>query len=307
MRGILLTGDHSAYEREFQMAKVVFDDPTYEMIPVDFNDIEVMAQDDFDGRIYVRGEPMDCPDFVFVMTVEERETYQLKAVLRMFETLGVHCINTYEAIEAAGDKLYSFQVAKAAVPEVRIPRTMLVTDRTGVEEIGRRIGYPMVMKIMHGFQGRGVCLVESERELKGILGMVTAADFGDQIIVQEAVMSSKGRDLRVVVAAGEMVTAFVRHNDGDFKSNLHQGGYIEPFDPPQELVDMSLRIADACGLKLGSIDYLFGEGEGEFLLCEVNSVPGISYVFRAQQEGDTALVERFMSMPRRILRKEGLL
>lgn len=307
MRGMMITGDYSQFMKEFEMVNTLFSSQGLEMDFVDYDDIEVVALDRFDGRIHVKGEEVDCPDFVFVMTTEERETYQLKAVLRMFETLGVPCVNTYDAIEKAGDKLYSFQIAKRAVPGISIPDTMLVGDNTTVSDIADRIGFPLVMKIMHGYQGRGVCLIEDESELKNILSVVKAAPFGDQILVQKAVTSSKGRDLRVVVAAGELVCAFVRHNDKDFKSNLHQGGYIESFDPPAELVEQSIALADAFGLKIGSIDYLFGEKEGEFLLCEVNSVPGISYVFKAQSEGDDELVRRFFSMPKKILHREGIL
>ena len=307
MRGMMITGDYSQFMKEFEMVNTLFSNQGLEMDFVDYDDIEVVALDRFDGRIHVKGEEVDCPDFVFVMTTEERETYQLKAVLRMFETLGVPCVNTYDAIEKAGDKLYSFQIAKRAVPGISIPDTMLVGDNTTVADIADRIGFPLVMKIMHGYQGRGVCLIEDESELKNILSVVKAAPFGDQILVQKAVTSSKGRDLRVVVAAGELVCAFVRHNDKDFKSNLHQGGYIESFDPPAELVEQSIALADAFGLKMGSIDYLFGEKEGEFLLCEVNSVPGISYVFKAQSEGDDELVRRFFSMPKKILHREGIL
>lgn len=307
MRGMMITGDYTQFMKEFEMVNTLFSSQGLEMDFVDYDDIEVVALDRFDGRIHVKGEEVDCPDFVFVMTTEERETYQLKAVLRMFETLGVPCVNTYDAIEKAGDKLYSFQIAKRAVPGIRIPDTMLVGDNTTVADIADRIGFPLVMKIMHGYQGRGVCLIEDESELKNILSVVKAAPFGDQILVQKAVTSSKGRDLRVVVAAGELVCAFVRHNDKDFKSNLHQGGYIESFDPPAELVEQSIALADAFGLKMGSIDYLFGEKEGEFLLCEVNSVPGISYVFKAQSEGDDELVRRFFSMPKKILHREGIL
>ena len=307
MRGMMITGDYSQFIKEFEMVNTLFSSQGLEMDFVDYDDIEVVALDRFDGRIHVKGEEVDCPDFVFVMTTEERETYQLKAVLRMFETLGVPCVNTYDAIEKAGDKLYSFQIAKRAVPGISIPDTMLVGDNTTVSDIADRIGFPLVMKIMHGYQGRGVCLIEDESELKNILSVVKAAPFGDQILVQKAVTSSKGRDLRVVVAAGELVCAFVRHNDKDFKSNLHQGGYIESFDPPAELVEQSIALADAFGLKIGSIDYLFGEKEGEFLLCEVNSVPGISYVFKAQSEGDDELVRRFFSMPKKILHREGIL
>ena len=307
MKGIMITGDYSQFMREFEMAKTLFSCQGLDVDFVDYNDIEVTAMDTFDGRVRIRGEMVECPDFVFIMTTEERETYQLKAVLRMFDTLGVVCVNTYDAVEKAGDKLYSFQIAKQAVPGIRIPDTMLVGPNTSLDSIAERIGFPLVMKIMHGYQGRGVCLVNGMGELKSILDMVMAAPFGDQIIVQRAIQSSKGRDLRVVVGAGELVYAFVRHNDGDFKSNLHQGGYIEPYQPPQELVEQSIRLADAFGLKTGSIDYLFGENEGEFYLCEVNSVPGISYVFKAQKEGDDELVRRFFSMPKKILHREGLI
>lgn len=307
MKGIMITGDYSQFMREFEMTKTLFSSQGLDVDFVDYNDIEVTAMDTFDGRVRIRGEMVECPDFVFIMTTEERETYQLKAVLRMFETLGVVCVNTYDAVEKAGDKLYSFQIAKQAVPGIRIPDTMLVGPNTSLHSIAERIGFPLVMKIMHGYQGRGVCLVNGMGELKSILDMVMAAPFGDQIIVQRAIQSSKGRDLRVVVGAGELVYAFVRHNDGDFKSNLHQGGYIEPYQPPQELVEQSIRLADAFGLKTGSIDYLFGENEGEFYLCEVNSVPGISYVFKAQKEGDDELVRRFFSMPKKILHREGLI
>ena len=307
MKGIMITGDYSQFMREFEMAKTLFSSQGLDVDFVDYNDIEVTAMDTFDGRVRIRGEMVECPDFVFIMTTEERETYQLKAVLRMFDTLGVVCVNTYDAVEKAGDKLYSFQIAKQAVPGIRIPDTMLVGPNTSLDSIAERIGFPLVMKIMHGYQGRGVCLVNGMGELKSILDMVMAAPFGDQIIVQRAIQSSKGRDLRVVVGAGELVYAFVRHNDRDFKSNLHQGGYIEPYQPPQELVEQSIRLADAFGLKTGSIDYLFGENEGEFYLCEVNSVPGISYVFKAQKEGDDELVRRFFSMPKKILHREGLI
>ena len=307
MKGIMITGDYSQFMREFEMAKTLFSSQGLDVDFVDYNDIEVTAMDTFDGRVRIRGEMVECPDFVFIMTTEERETYQLKAVLRMFDTLGVVCVNTYDAVEKAGDKLYSFQIAKQAVPGIRIPDTMLVGPNTSLDSIAERIGFPLVMKIMHGYQGRGVCLVNGMGELKSILDMVMAAPFGDQIIVQRAIQSSKGRDLRVVVGAGELVYAFVRHNDRDFKSNLHQGGYIEPYQPPQELVEQSIRLADAFGLKTGSIDYLFGENEGEFYLCEVNSLPGISYVFKAQKEGDDELVRRFFSMPKKILHREGLI
>ena len=255
------------------------------------------------------GERVPLPDFVSVRAfgLDAGENYRMKAVLRMLEDRGVLCVNPSACKDITSDKLLTFQVASRVIPDVRMPKTLLVTPGMSAETVAREIGYPVVLKVLHGEGGTGITLAQTEGELKSVLKLFNSVPFGDQLIAQEAIMSSKGRDLRVVVGAGELVYAFVRHNDGDFKSNLHQGGYIESFDPPAELVEQSIALADAFGLKMGSIDYLFGEKEGEFLLCEVNSVPGISYVFKAQSEGDDELVRRFFSMPKKILHREGIL
>jgi gamma-F420-2:alpha-L-glutamate ligase len=299
-RGFLLAGDYSAYEKEMQMSKQLFAKLGIEIDIVDFNDINVIASDNPEGKVFIRGKEVDYPDFVMVVTVDERDDYKFRAVLRMFETLGINCINTVDAIEKAGDKIYSFQIANQFVPEIKMPKTILISPDVPMEMIEEQVGFPLVLKIMDGNQGRGVGLIQTKEELENILNIVTASEFGQELMVQEAILSSAGRDIRLVVAGGEVIHSFVRRNDDDFKSNLHQGGSLETFEAPQSLIDSSIKLADAFGLKLGSIDYLFGENEDEFYLCEVNSVPGISYIFDAQSKGDDQLIQKVLAAISRI-------
>lgn len=299
-RGFLLAGDYSAYEKEMQMSKQLFAKLGIEIDIVDFNDINVIASDNPEGKVFIRGKEVDYPDFVMVVTVDERDDYKFRAVLRMFETLGINCINTVDAIEKAGDKIYSFQIANQFVPEIKMPKTILISPDVPMEMIEEQVGFPLVLKIMDGNQGRGVGLIQTKEQLENILNIVTASEFGQELMVQEAILSSAGRDIRLVVAGGEVIHSFVRRNDDDFKSNLHQGGSLETFEAPQSLIDSSIKLADAFGLKLGSIDYLFGENEDEFYLCEVNSVPGISYIFDAQSKGDDQLIQKVLAAISRI-------
>ena len=291
--GFILTGDYSIYMEEFSLIEQMFAKLNLDVKMVDFNDISVLAEDDFKGKIYINNERVDCPDFIIVATVDERGIYKLRSVVRMFETLGVKCINTVDAIEKSGDKIYSFQLAKSIAPEVKIPKTILISPDVSLDTIEEEIGFPLVMKIMDGNQGSGVCLIDSKEELEDILNILTASEFGQEILVQEAILSSKGKDIRVVVAGGEVIHSFVRSNDSDFKSNLHQGGSFERFTPPQSLIDSSIKLAKGFGLELGSIDYLFGDTDDEFYLCELNSIPGISYVFEARKNGDIELIKKF--------------
>jgi len=293
--GFLLVGDYSAFEKEMEMSKQLFSKLDIDVRLVDFNDVNVVASDNPDGKVYIKGEEVDCPDFVFVVTVDERDDYKFRAVLRMFETLGVNCINTVDAIEKAGDKIYSFQIANQFVPGIKMPKTILISPDVSLDMIEEQIGFPLVLKIMDGNQGKGVTLIDSREELKNILNIINANEFGQELMVQEAILSSKGRDIRVVVGAGEVIHSFVRYNDKDFKSNLHQGGSLETFNAPQSLIDESIKLADAFGLKYGSIDYLFGESEDEFYLCEVNSVPGTTYLLNAIAEGDNEIINRALS------------
>lgn len=301
MRGFLLTGDTSEMEKELAMAEKMITQAGLEIERVDIGQIRVAAQNGSDRKIRVGEKEVDCPDFVIVGMLAESHEYQSMAVLRMFESMGVLCINPISTMAMTSDKLLTFQVAQKAVPEIKIPRTMLVTAGTTAAQITAFTGLPLVLKIMHGSMGKGITLVEDEKTLENMLSMLFAAPFQDQVIAQQAIMSSKGRDIRLILMGGTVIHSFVRRNDGSFKSNVKQGGYLEEFEAPENLKRMSEKLAAAMDLKMGSVDYMFGENEGEFYLCEANSMPGFTYLFDAWKKGDQELIQRFLSALRKMI------
>lgn len=195
---------------------------------------------EYDGKIIVKGKRVDCPDFVFGATVTERSLYQLKVVLRMFDSFGALCINNMDSIEKSGDKLYSYQLIKSLVPEANIPDTLLITPNMSAHDVSEIMEFPLVLKLNNALQGKGVTLINSEKELDNVLSMVFAAPYGDELIAQKTIMYSKGKDLRVIVSVGEILHSFVRSNENDFRSNIHQGGHLEDFNIPDSLVDVSI-------------------------------------------------------------------
>ena len=146
----------------------------------------------------------------------------------------------------------------------------------GAEQIAEYTGYPVVLKTLHGEGGDGVFLVDSEPELKRMISLFRAFKPGDQMIAQQAIMSSKGRDMRVMVSGNGFIGAFMRNNPSGFKSNVHQGGRVEDYDPPEHVKEAAVKFARAIGMVIGGVDFLFGEKEGEFYLCEANSSIGMS-------------------------------
>lgn len=262
-----------------------------------FEDIIPIAENEFNGKILLKDGEVDCPDFIYVRAFDLGDKqYHLNAVLEMFENLGVLCVNSPKTKAITSDKLLTMQIARSVCNYMKIPKTILVTPEISASKVGEIIGFPLVIKIMHGSKGKGVALVKTEKELENLLNMVFAAPFNDQVMAQEAILSSKGRDLRLVFAFDKLIDTYVRVNDDDFKSNISTGGHFEQYDVPDELVEDALKFIKAIDLKMGSIDFLFGENEDEFYLCEANSTIGLSRVLEAFANGDNEYLSRFKNL-----------
>ena len=67
-----------------------------------------------------------------------------------------------------------------------------------------------------------------------------------------------------------------QRNPSGLRSHVHQGGRVEDFDPPEHVKEAAVKFARAIGMVIGGVDFLFGEKEGEFYLCEANSSIGMS-------------------------------
>jgi len=60
---------------------------------------------------------------------------------------------------------------------------------------------------------------------------------------------------------------------GEFRSNLHRGGFAEAITPTKEEVDVALKAVDILGLKVAGVDMLRSK-RGPMIL-EVNASPGL--------------------------------
>ena len=105
------------------------------------------------------------------------------------------------AVDVAGDKeLTTRLLAAAGLP---VPRSEAVRSEDRAVEIGRRIGYPVVVKPLDGNHGRGVCLdLRSDEELRAAFPIAVGQSKRGWVIVENHVV---GKDYRVLVVGGRMV------------------------------------------------------------------------------------------------------
>jgi ribosomal protein S6--L-glutamate ligase len=199
------------------------------------------------------------------------------SVVRQLEAQGVPVLNGALAIARSRDKLAALQQLASA--GVRIPRTVLARGGGEVKELVAQVGgLPAILKLLQGTQGVGVMIAHSEAEVESILG--TLWDLGQEILLQEFVAESRGRDLRALVVGSRVVGAMRREaKTGEFRSNLHRGGFGSAVELPSEYAEAAVRAARVLGLEVAGVDLL--ECTAGPLVLELNSSPGFEGLERA--------------------------
>ncbi len=194
------------------------------------------------------------------------------AVVRQFEQMGVFCLNSSQAISVSRDKLRSIQVLSRH--RVGIPRTAFVKRKAGVlPAIERMGGPPVVIKLLEGTQGIGVILADTTRVAEAIIETLQGAAH-QNVLIQQFVEESRGRDIRAFVVGGRVVAAMRRvAQDDEFRSNVHRGGRTERVELDPEFERTAVHAAQIMGLRVAGVDML--EGRDGPKIMEVNSSPGL--------------------------------
>ena len=237
---------------------------------IDPNEIDIFVNKENKQSILVNGKSLPLPKFVFPRT-GSGTTYYIKAVIRHFERMGVPVINSSEAIDNVKDKLYTHQIL--AQSNLDIPNTMLLKHPIDINFVEKNIGFPVIVKKISGSYGRGVFLCENKKQLNQLVTMAELTKKSYDIIIQEFVKDTWGKDLRVFVVNNKVVGCMMRQStDEDFRANLSRGGEGFPYEVNEQIEWLSSESSKALGLDIAGVDLLFQNGG--FKICEVNSNPG---------------------------------
>lgn len=196
------------------------------------------------------------------------------AVVRQFETIGTYCVNGSTGILSSRDKLHAHQVL--ARHRIGMPVTAFAASP---KDTGNPIGLvgtaPLIVKLLESTQGKGVVLAETKKAAESVISAFRGlkANF----LVQQFVKEAAGEDIRCLVVGGKVVAAIKRTGaEGDFRSNLHQGGTAATTRISKAERETAIRAARAFGLGLAGVDLLRAEDGPKVL--EVNSSPGLEGV-----------------------------
>jgi ribosomal protein S6--L-glutamate ligase len=226
--------------------------------------------------IHYRGEKLEGFDAI-IPRIGASITFYGTAVVRQFEMMGVFCLNESVAISRSRDKLRSLQLLARrgiGLPVTGFAHATKYTDDL-IDLVG---GSPLVVKMIEGTQGVGVVLAETKKAAQSVIQAFRSLKAN--ILVQEFIKESSGRDIRCWVIGNKVVAAMLRQGpEGEFRSNLHRGGKAEMVRITPEERSTAVRAAKIMGLRVAGVDML--RANHGPVIMEVNSSPGLEGIEKA--------------------------
>jgi ribosomal protein S6--L-glutamate ligase len=229
------------------------------------------------------------------------------AVVRQFDLMGVPVLNSAVSISRSRDKLRALQILTRH--NIDVPVTVCARNPAAIGAALARVGgTPAIVKIQQGTPGIGTMIAETPQAVSSLLETLWA--MGQDIVLQQYVRESRGRDVRTIVVGGRVVASMRRTaKAGEFRSNLHRGGLAMKVDLPRDYRQAAVAATRAMGLDVAGVDMLESK-EGPKIL-EINSSPGLEGVERASgvdvAGAIIAYAERFADRYGRRIQKRALL
>lgn len=260
MRIALLSAGDGWHVRDLQRAAAQRD---HQAVVVDFRRLSAAVAhgpdvlSDFDSVLVRTMPPGSLEQVVFRMDLLHRT-----------QARGVVVLNPPRAVETCVDKYLATAYLEAA--GLRVPPTIVCQHADAALEAFETLGGDVVVKPLFGSEGRGmvrVCDPEMAWRTFRTLERTQSVLYLQQFI------RHPGWDLRVFVLGGRVLAAMRRYSNGDWRTNVAQGGRGQVVRLSADEERLALRAADTLGAAMAGVDLLPGP-QGEWYVLEVNAVPG---------------------------------
>ena len=178
----------------------------------------------------------------------------------LFDAIGKKTFPSYHTYKCAQDKIK--QTALFNLAGIPHPRTLSFFSRRQKSLILNHFTFPMIAKAARGSAlGREVFLIRNSDELEHYCRHYTPAYIQEYLPLD--------RDMRVVVIGGKTVHAYWRiAAEGNYRSNIAQGGRIDFSPIPEGAIILAEHAADVCQWDDVGLDIC--EYQGKFYVLEAN-------------------------------------
>jgi ribosomal protein S6--L-glutamate ligase len=218
-------------------------------------------------------------------------TFYGTTIVRQFEMMNVYCLNKSLPITSSRDKLNTLQLLSREnlpMPTTSFSHSVYETKHL-IKMVG---GAPLVIKLLEGTKGVGVVLAETTKAAESVINAFKSLKA--DILVQEFIKESKGRDIRCFVVGNKVVAAMERQaEEGEFRANMHLGGKATVIEITDEERAIAIKAVKVLGLDIAGVDMVRSNFGPKIL--EINSSPGLEGIEAATGVNVAGEIIKFLS------------
>lgn len=170
-------------------------------------------------------------------------------IAQKFEQRGIRVFNSSTLSRLANDKQACYEFVQKCGIEI------LPINYTGI---------PAVKKPINGHGGQGVVMLQK-------------AEGFEKGFVYQKPCDTLGKDLRIWVIGGKIITSILRESDTDFRSNFCLGGRATPYNLNDKEKNQVQKIIDHFDIDYAGIDFLYDGGN--LIFNEIEDTVGARMVY----------------------------
>lgn len=190
-----------------------------------------------------------------------------EAVLKAVEQSKAYCPVNLQSYQITNHKYYTAQrLSDKGVPGV--VTTFFISPKFAELSV-QETGYPVVMKLISGFAGKGVVLIHDKKQMESILD---AVHLFEEFISMQRFIKGKNQDIRCYVIGKEVIAVQRTGKKGDWRANISRGGTAQVLELTEEMKSIALQAAAILGMDICAIDLM--HSQKGLVVIEVNFMPG---------------------------------
>ncbi len=151
------------------------------------------------------------------------------------------------------------------------PASVVFFSPDKIDSFLSKFSFPLIVKGSGGRKGRGVFLVN---ERKGIIKALSELPQESSFVVREFIPNDG--DIRIFTVGYKAIGAMKRvPAEGEFRSNISQGGHGEPFDLREnpEIRDIAEKASRVMQVEVAGVDIIIHKNTGRPYILEINPAP----------------------------------
>jgi RimK family alpha-L-glutamate ligase len=239
---------------------------------IEYQKIQIIVNNN-EWKILIEGKETENPKCVYFNSYSKKvsdesiydsKTMYIHKILCEYLNLNnIRIINSSKTILYSVDKYSLYQICNKL--EIKCPKSCIIypnQSRECYKKILENFNYPVIIKYPIGSGGNFVWKIENFEEFEKM-------KWEHCIIIQEMILDSYGKDVRVCVIGKEIAFAYERKSKDahEFRSNIEKGGERKLIQVDEKLEKLVTKIIADLEIEIGGIDLLYGENE--MIVCEI--------------------------------------